>query len=159
MRVLGTLLALTSSLALSACAHAKIPQTDIDDTPDNHQILDIVEAYQKAFEARDADAILAMVSHRYYEENGNTDRSDDYDFNGLRQFLIDEFQRTKAAQLDVRVDEIQVDEDNGTAFATLYYNYRAQSEFPVGLKWKTGTDFTRLRFIREDGRWKIVAGL
>jgi hypothetical protein len=150
---------LALSLSAAACAHTKIPNTTIDDTPANREIKGIVESYKKAFEARDVEAILAMVSQRFYEENGNTDKSDDYDKNGLRKNLSDEFEKTKTAQLDVRLDEIVVDEDKGTAYATLYYTYRAQTEFPVGLKWKTGTDFTRLSFVREDGQWKIISGL
>ena len=41
-------------------------------------------------------AVLALVSPRYYEDNGNTDRADDYDYNGLRTALPKDFSRTKA---------------------------------------------------------------
>jgi hypothetical protein len=153
----GCLLLTTVSL-LGACAHAKIPRTDIDDTEENRAILEIVEEYKRAVEALDTDAVLALVSPRFYEDNGNTDADDDYDFDGLRQGLAEDFKRTKALQLDVRVDAIEVEED-GAAFAELYYQIRAQNEYPSGLKWETNSDRTRLRFERADGKWLIVAGL
>lgn len=140
-----------------ACAHSKIPQTQIDDTPENREILNIVEEYTQAVEARDAEALLSLVSPRFYEDNGNSDRSDDYDFNGLKSTLAEDFARTKAMQLQIRVDDIQVEENE--AFAELYYTYRAQNEYPTGLQWDTGSDRTRLRFQRESGKWRIVAGL
>lgn len=150
--------ALICALAVSAaCAHAKIGRTNIDDTPANREILNIVEEYQRAMERRDADAVLALVSPRYYEDNGNTDRADDYDFNGLRSSLGKDFNRTKAMQLEVRIDDIKVEKD--TAYAEVYYTYRAQNEYPSGLQWDTGSDRTRLRFERQDGRWLIVAGM
>jgi hypothetical protein len=145
-------------LLIGACAHSKIPKTEIDDTPENREILNLVEEYTRAVEHRDAAAVLAMVSPRFYEDNGNTDRSDDYDYNGLKTSLPQDFQRTKAMQLQVRVDDIMVDDDD--AYAEVYYVYRAQNEYPAGLQWDTGSDRTRLRFVREEGgRWLIVGGL
>jgi hypothetical protein len=143
--------------AATGCAHAKIPNTNIDDTPENHQILDLVHEYQRAVESRDADALIALVSPRFYEDNGNTDRSDDYDYNGLRSALSKDFSRTKAMQLEVRVDDIKVEEDR--AYAEVYYTYRAQNEYPSGLQWDTASDRARLRFERKNGKWLIVAGL
>jgi ketosteroid isomerase-like protein len=145
-------------LLIGACAHSKIPRTNIDDTTENREILNLVEEYTRAVESRDAAAVLALVSPRYYEDNGNTDRSDDYDYKGLKSGLTEDFSRTKAMQLQVRVDDIKVDDD--TAYAELYYTYRAQNEYPSGLQWDTGSDRTRLRFQRtEEGRWMIVGGL
>lgn len=154
-RVLPTFFLL--AFAAGACAHSKIPRTNIDDTDENREILKLVEEYQRAFEQRDAGAVLALVSPRFYEDNGNTDRSDDYDYNGLQESLSKDFARTKAMQLEVRVDAIEVDDE--LAFAELYYTYRAQNEYPAGLQWDTGSDRTRLRFERHDERWLIVGGL
>jgi SnoaL-like protein len=145
-------------LATSAgCAHSKIPQTNIDDTPDNREIWKLLEAYQRAIESRDADALIALVSPRYYEDNGNTDRADDFDYDGLRTALPKEFSRTKAMQLEFRVDDIKVDDDK--AYAEIYYTYRAQNEFPSGLQWDTGADRTRLRFEKTNGKWLLVGGM
>jgi hypothetical protein len=155
MRSCSLIVALAAVAA--SCAHAKIANTNIDDTPENHEILDLVKEYQRAIESRDADALLALVSPRFYEDNGNTDRADDYDYNGLRTALAKDFSRTKAMQLEVRVDDIKVDQDK--AYAEVYYTYRAQNEYASGLQWDTGSDRTRLRFERKNGKWLIIGGL
>ncbi|MEQ8279142.1 MAG: hypothetical protein RMA76_17055 [Deltaproteobacteria bacterium] len=148
---------LASFALLSACAHAKIPRTNIDDTEANREIIALVERYHEALESLDADAVLSMVSPRFYEDNGNTNDADDYDYNGLKMQLVEDFKRTRALQLDVRVDAVEVKESE--AYAELYYRIRAQNEYPSGVKWETGSDRTRLRFERADGKWLIVAGL
>ena len=143
--------------ALGACAHGKIPRTSIDDTDENREIFRIVQAYEEAFENLDADALLSLVSPNFYENNGNTNDADDYDFTGLKHNLRKDFQRTRRVQLELRIDAIEVEEDR--AFAEVYFQIRAQNEYPSGLKWQTTNDRTRLRFERMDGKWLIVAGL
>ncbi len=142
---------------VSACAHKTIPSTSIEDTEENREIFRLVRAYEQALESLDADAVLALVSPNFYENNGNTDDGDDYDFYGLKDNLARDFQRTRTLQLDLRVDAIEVEKDE--AFAELFYRIRAQNEYPSGLKWETGSDRTRLRLERIDGKWLIVAGL
>ncbi len=150
-------LVLAPFILLSACAHAKIPRTTIDDTEENREIIKLVEQYHEALESLDADAVLSMVSPRFYEDNGNTNDADDYDYDGLKVQLTEDFKRTRALHLDVRVDAVEVKESE--AYAELYYRIRAQNEYPSGVKWETGSDRTRLRFERADGKWLIVAGL
>lgn len=150
-------LLIATMLGLGACAHAKIPLTDIDDTDDNREILAVVETYHRAVEQLDADAIIALVSTRYYEDNGNTDSKDDYNYTQFKHQLREDFKRTRAIQLSIRVDSVEV-EDN-SAYAEMFYEIKAQNEYPSGLKWNTNSDRTRLRFELQEGKWLIVAGL
>lgn len=148
---------------VTACAHDKIPNTNIDDTEENREVLSLVQSYRTAVESLDVEAVLALVSPNYFEDNGNTDDKDDYGFDGLKENLQTSFARTKAIQLLLRVDAIEV-EDNKVAFAELYYEYRAQVDYPSGLKWDTATDRTRLRLVRsipddKESAWRITAGL
>jgi ketosteroid isomerase-like protein len=145
------------ALAASACAHSKIRGTQIDDTPENREVLEVISSYQNAMQGLDADAVLALISPSFYEDNGNTDKSDDYDIEGLRSTLTADFARTKKIQLELRIDEVVVEESK--AFAYVQYTYRAQSEYPTGLKWKTDTDRTRFELERRDDKWLIVRGL
>ncbi len=142
---------------LGACAHDKIPRTDIDDTDENREIYRLVQAYEQALENLDADALLALVSPNFYENNGNLDDEDDYDYYGLKDNLKVDFERTRTMQVEFRVDAIEVNEDQ--AYAEVFYQIRAQNEYPSGLKWETGADRTRLQLERIDGKWLIVAGL
>ncbi len=144
-------------IAATGCAHGKLPGTEVDDTEENRQILSLVEAYQKAMESLDADAVLALVSPNYYEDNATASTEDDYDYQMLHDNLVRDFQRTKKMKVEFRVDDIQVDSNKG--YAELYYRIRAQNEYPSGKKWEVTSDRTRLLFEMVRGRWKIVAGL
>lgn len=159
MRLPGIALVLTLGLPVltSACAHSTIPGTEIEDTEANRAIIQIVEEYKNAVEAMDTDAILALVSPNFYENNGNIDESDDYDKAGLEKNLRANFERTKRIQLILRIDDVQVEEQS--AYAELYYQIRAHNDYPAGEKWETGSDRTRITFERVDDRWMIVAGL
>ena len=151
-------LALAVALPLG-CAHAKIANTSIDDTPENRAVLEVVESYRQAFQSRDAGALLALVSPRYYEDNGNTDRADDYDREGLKAELAREFDQTKALQLDVKINDIAVEEDQARAFAYVEYTIRAHNKFPSGERWQTDSDRARITLEREGDKWLIVSGI
>ncbi len=148
-----------SALLIAGCAHGKIPQTNIDDTDENRELLKIVETYHRAIEARDVDALVSLLSPRYYEDNGNTNSEDDYSLVGLKTGISSEFESTKDLQLKLRVDSIEIDENEDKAFVYVFYTIRAQTEFPAGTKWKTATDRARFEFERKDGRWLLLAGI
>ncbi len=142
---------------VAACATSKIGGTEIDDTEENREILSLVEAYHRALESLDADAVLALVSPEYYEDNGNADTSDDYDYEALARTLHADFERTRSLQIEIRVDDIQVEDES--AYAELYYDIRAQNEYPSGVKWERTADRTRLQLQRVGENWRIVSGL
>jgi len=144
-------------MLMLGCAHSKIPNTNIADTDENRAILSVVDNYAQAMESLDSDAVLNLVSPRYYEDNGNSDKSDDYDFVELKDKLSKDFKRTKKIQLELRVDEIVVEDQK--AYAYIYYTYRAQSEYPSGTKWNTDSDRSRIVFEQKDGRWLMLSGL
>ena len=158
MRVDGQTLVLGFALAAAACAHSKIPNSDIDDTEENREVLAFVEKYEKAVESLNPDEVIALVSPDFYEDNGNTDSTDDYDYEELKNGLRESFGRTQTLRLDLRVDAVEV--DDADAFAELYYEYRAKNDYPSGSQWDTGADRTRLQLKRDaEGRWRIVSGI
>ena len=55
------------------CSPKRIPGTEIEDTGDNRAVYEVVRAYQKALEGRDAAAILALVSPDYFDAAGTPD--------------------------------------------------------------------------------------
>jgi len=141
----------------TSCATSTIGNTDIKDTDENREILQLVERYHQAFESLDADAVLELVSPDFYEDLGNANAQDDYDYEALARSLHEEFERTRAIQIEIRVDDIEVEEES--AYAELYFDLRAQNEYPSGLKWERTTDRTRLKFVREGDAWRIISGL
>lgn len=150
---------LFGALLVASCAHSKIPNTTIDDTPQNREILKVVEGYHRALESRDGEALLALVSPRYFEDNGNVTPDDDYDIEQLRKGIREEFEHTPKIQLNLKVEDIFVDEEKDTAHAFVLYELRAQTDFPSGTKWKTSSERARFVFERRNNRWLLLSGI
>jgi len=144
---------------VSGCSPSQIPGTQVEDTAQNRSIYDVVEAYRKAMEGRDEEALRNMISRRYYENASTTDKSsDDYGYDVLHERVIPKLRdNIKKVQLRVLLKKVTVDGDR--AFAE--FEYFAKYLFSEGGReqWKALNDFNRLDFVREDGAWKIIAGL
>ncbi|MEZ4265056.1 MAG: nuclear transport factor 2 family protein [Myxococcota bacterium] len=147
------------ALAAPGCKSAMIENTEIPDNENTRAIYERVMEYRVAMEARDVDAILAMVSRDYYENAGTTDRdSDDYGYDTLRDTVLPKLRTNiKAVQYRVLMRRIEVDKDHATADFEYFYRFK----FVEGghEAWTQKNDFNRLEFVREADRWMIVGGL
>jgi ketosteroid isomerase-like protein len=142
---------------LAACAHGTIPGTSIEDTEENRQILSMVDAYEKAMEGLDASALLTLVSPTYYEDYGTREGEDDENYAQLAERLQTTFDMTETLRLDLRVDVIEVEEEE--AYAEFFYSVRSLVKYPSGEKWETHSDRARLELKKQEDGWRIVAGL
>lgn len=147
------------ALAAPGCKSAMIEDTDIPDTVDTRAIYDRVMEYRVAMEARDVDAILAMVSRDYYENAGTTDRdTDDYGYDTLRDVVLPKLRTNiKAVQYRLLMRRIEVSKDHATADFEYFYRFKYVEGGHEA--WTQKNDFNRLEFAREAGRWMIVSGL
>ena len=152
-------LLVTIAITSAGCSTALIPGTLVEDTAQNRGVHEIVEAYRTAMEKRDEDQIRELVSRQYYENASTTNKStDDYGFDVLAERVIPKLRdNIKKIQLRILLKKVTVDGDR--AFAE--YEYFAKYLFSEGgqEQWKALNDFNRLDLIREDGNWKIIAGL
>jgi len=145
-------------LGCVACGPSYIPGTQIEDTPNNKQVLTLLQEYKSGMENRNTGAIIKLCSTRYFEDNGNADPNDDYGYGDLRdRVLPDTFKRLSEVQLEVEVREIRVDKDR--ANADVRFSYRAKMALPAGDKWNVDTQLNRLQMTREGKEWKIISGL
>ena len=87
------LVALLAAVALSACNTRRIPGTDIKDNTDTRAIIATIDAYRLAAERRDAGAVLALVSPKYFDDAGTPDPGDDVDFQQLKKRIAEDYQR------------------------------------------------------------------
>lgn len=157
--LMATALILAAGLGTSACAGATIENTDIPDTETNREILQAVHAYREAMEARDSDALLGMVSRRYYENAGTTDSDvDDYGYEILTNKVIPKLHGNIRAVL-LRIIPRRVEVDGDRAWADYEYFYRFKYVEGGREGWSQKNDFNRLEFVMEDGSWKIIGGL
>ncbi len=143
-------------LAAAACAH-KIPGTEIDDTRDNRAVVEVIDAYRRAFEARDAAAALALVSADYFDDAGTAEPSDDLDRGQLAKALPETLARLPSVKLELAVTRVEVDGDKAAAY--MFHDSRYRVATPRGEIAKRDSDLARMTFRREGGAWKIASGL
>ena len=140
------------------CAHSTIPGTDIEDTQDNRSVLQVLNQLRDALQARDADTVLSFISPTYFEDMGTIDNKDDFGFEEFKATLLnDNIEKIAELYLKIDVHDVQVEGDQ--AFIDIRYRSRAKLSLPSGNTWTQDSDFTRVNFLREDGRWLVASGL
>jgi hypothetical protein len=148
--------AVLATLSLAACAR-NIPNTEIRDTPDNRAVIAVVDAYRKAFDTRNTDAVMALVSPAYYDDAGTVDPSDDVDYKALPGVLRDTFTRISQVRIEFGITDIVV--NGNKAQADLFYDAKYRVMTPRVEIPKRDTDIQRLLLERDGQTWKIVSGL
>ncbi len=152
--------AIAGLLALSTilgCGGRRIPGTDIPDNADTRAIVGVIDTYRHAAERRDADAVLALVSQKYFDDAGTPDPSDDIDYQQLRKRISDDFKSITAMRLDIAVKSVSVDSEQAAAY--VYYDEHYRIATKAGEVAKQASDTHRMRFVREGGVWRFVSGL
>jgi ketosteroid isomerase-like protein len=144
-------------LALSACAR-NLPNTDIRDTEDNRAIIGVVDAYRKAFDARDVQGVMALVSPGYYDDAGTVDPSDDVDYKSLPGVLQETFSRLSQVRLEMGITAITLISLD-TANVDMFYDAKYRVATPRADIPKRDTDVQRIVMKKEGGAWRIVTGL
>ena len=151
--------AIAVTSALAGCQTRMIPTTRVPDTPQNRAIFSVVMSYRKAMEQRDVKALRALISRKYFENAGTTDRADDdYGYAKLLEKVLPKLkENVKAVYLRILVTRIKVDGPRASANFEYFYKFK----YVEGGKeaWKQKNDFNRLEFARENGVWRIISGL
>src|SRR5512136_2250528 len=148
--------AVLAALSLAACAK-NLPNTEIRDTPDTRAIVAVVDAYRKAFDTRNADAVMALVSPAYYDDSGTIDPSDDIDYKALPGVLRDTFSRISQVRIEFGITDIIVNGNKGQA--DLFYDAKYRVMTPRNEIAKRDTDIQRILLQRDGQGWKIISGL
>lgn len=147
-----------AAVALTGCAHSLIAGTNIPDTDDNRAVLAVLAELRQAMVDRDATRITELVSTAYFEDMGTPDPDDDYGFYELStQILPRSMEIAKEVFVDFQIHDVVVDGDR--AWADLRYKSRARLDLPTGTQWDKHEEFNRVELAREDGAWRITAGL
>jgi ketosteroid isomerase-like protein len=152
-----TALLVLVTLAAFACSPKRIPGTEIVDNADTRAVYDVVQAYRKAMENRDAPAVLALVAPTYFDTAGTPSPLDDLDRAGLEAALTKDFARAEGLKLDLTVRKIEVTGDD--AQAEVFYDEYFRVQTPSGTVPRRDSDVHRMKLHKIDGAWKIVSGL
>ena len=150
---------LVALVTLSAgCTSKYVKGTKLKYSAEKQQLADVVERYRIAVEQRDSDTLRKLTSLNYYE-NGSTTTNpqDDYDFNGLEKVFADLKNTVKTVKYEIVIKDIHVLGQT----ARVDYEYKSQYLLAVGDqdRWATRSDKNRLTLRREEGEWRILAGM
>jgi hypothetical protein len=171
-----------ASALLTGCATRYIPNTDVEDTDDNRQVISFCEKYRHAVELKDVGELLKLASNDYYEDGGNVDASDDLDYAGLRDYLAGKFNDARAIRYEIRYrrvlrqevphddrpnhgDNGQTKHDGEEPLELIYvdYTYSASYRIPAakgGDEWRRRVEDNRLEILRyPNDKYRIVAGM
>jgi hypothetical protein len=148
---------LLAALALGACGTHRIPGTEIPDNRDTRAIVSVIDKYRQGVEARNAEAVLALVAPSYFDDAGTPDPADDLDRQQLERVLPRHFQQLTAMRLGMGVKEVTVQGDRATANVFYEGHYRVATA--GGEAAKQTSDVSQMKFVREGGQWLITGGL
>lgn len=144
--------------ALTGCSHDYIPNTQVDDSDFNRQVIAFCEDYRHAVERRNTGLLLKLADPKYYEDGGNVDASDDLDFAGLKEYLEKRFRVTRAIRYEIFYRDVTFGRSNQVF---VDYTYSASYKVPTtnGDVWRRRVADNRLELVREGEKFRILSGM
>jgi hypothetical protein len=155
------ILALSAFLLLTStgCGPKLIPGLEIElaDTPDQRQLIKVMEDFRASYERKDVDGLVALASKRFFEKSGSTDTEDDYAYDGLHKHFSEHFKMIEKIALDYTLKDVRVEGEN----ATIDYHFKTRylMKLPSGDKWQVTNDLNRMTLAKEDDQWKVLSGM
>ena len=141
----------------SGCGKKYIPNTEIEDTEFNREIIGFCERYRHAIEDMNIGLLLSLASPRYFDNAGTPSGDDDFDRSGLEEVLNERFRSVKAIRYELRYRDIF--EHRGLVFVEFTYTLSFQYDVGGTTKWSNKTADNRLEIEPVDGGYLIVAGM
>ena len=143
---------------LAGCATQHIPNTRVEDTSENREVIEFVEQYRIAVEQRNTTKLLKLASKNYFDDMGTPGGEDDIDYDGLAKGL----QRLRAELLDARY---QISyrgltyASNDRVLVDLLYTGWFQVETEDGPQWRRRLEPHRIVLGREKEGLRVLSGM
>jgi hypothetical protein len=142
---------------MGGCAARLIPNTDVPDTAENRRIVDFVERYRLAMEARSPAQILQLVSNDYYDDNGTPGAEDDVDYEALQQRVLRVGDDVLEVRYEMRYRRVVFRDDR--ILVDFTYTGRFKVRTAEGERWARRLADNRLEIVVEGGELRIISGL
>ena len=146
------------AFGLGACATVVIPNTRIEDTGDNREVVEFVEKYRKAIETRNTPALLALASQDYFDDMGTPGGQDDIDYDGLKIVLSRLREEVLGARYQISYRAVTYDTDTRVLVDMLYTGW-FRINTSDGPMWRRRLEPHRIVLAREDGGYRILSGM
>lgn len=147
------------ALALTGCSPKKIPGTDLDDTSDTRAVIDVLQKYRQAVEAKNTQALQQLADESFRDDGGSSAPEDDLDFATLPAKVAQRLAKISELKLDVTVRRIEFDDDAKMARVT--YSYQLSFKMPeYSSRTQSENDIKQMLLKRVgDQEWKITSGI
>ena len=155
------LLALSLAVAAASlgCTAHYIPNTDVEDSDGNRQVIEFCEQYRHAVENRNVPLLLRFADPKYYEDGGNVDATDDLDYAGLRDYLEQRFRDTRAIRYEIRYRRVGAGQRKNTILVDYTYSASYKIPAPSGEVWRRRVADNRLELVRAGESFRILSGM
>ena len=152
------MLALSTVLS-TACSHDKIPNTDVDDTPEAREVIDFVERYRTAVIDRSVPKLIALCSKEYYDDMGTPQGDDDVDLEGLKERLTATFgPDLLSVHYDIRSRDVVFLPTRVLVDYTYIGRFRINA--PEGARWERRLSDNRMVLLKTGkGGYAIASGM
>lgn len=156
-----------------SCNKKTIKGTDIEETPDSKEILTIFGHYLKGFKEQNPDLYLEYVSENYYDTNGTDDAADDVDYEKLVEILrSDTYKSLEKVNVTCIIKDLLFGPEDKNHAKLLFFfevRFKMKSNLPTteenafvqhdGMTNHKISENNQMKFVKEDGKWKIVSGI
>jgi hypothetical protein len=156
----GSIRALVSLACLwfCACEPTLIPNTRVEDTGDNREVVEFIERYRQAVESRNVNALLSMASQNYFDDMGTPGGDDDIDFDGLQVGLNRLREEVIGARYQISYRAVTYVPDQRVLVDLLYTGW-FRVNTADGPQWKRRLEPHRIVLAREDHGYRIMSGM
>lgn len=146
------------ALLLTACEPTLIPNTRVEDTGENREVVDFIERYRQAVESRNVPALLSMASLNYFDDMGTPGGHDDIDYEGLEVGLTRMREEVIGARYQISYRAVTYVPDQRVLVDLLYTGW-FRVNTAEGPQWKRRLEPHRIVLAREDRGYKIMSGM
>ncbi len=158
-RPLLTLAASLLVLALLPACSGRQKNKRIPNVRESEEVIELLERYRHAVEARDVAAILSLTSVDYADTRGTRRSDDDLDRNGLEKKLNIEVEKISALKLNLELLMLTFDKPRTIATIELRYDLRFQLEMSGGSTWHNEVNVHQMLLRKEESGWRVISGL
>lgn len=145
------------ALTCVGCGHKTIPNTHVEDTRANREVLEFVEKYRHAVQKRDSAKLLSLASKDYFDDMGTPGGDDDIDYEGLVAGLIRVREEVLAARYQISYRAITRTHDR--VLVDILYTGWFRIETADGPRWRRRLEPHRIVLAHQDGDYKIMSGM
>lgn len=160
------LAAMLAAPALPACKNTQlIPGTEIPDTPDNREIVQVLERFRTSFVRQDPAAILSTAHPTYYDEAGTDDPSDDIVYEELGPVLRKRISQVESVRFTMEYLDVYIRRNRATVHVWIDASFRLKpilgdDGLPrVPPRAVPKQDYAKFELIREGDTWMITKGI